>query len=150
MKKIEVKKEVVVSTKFVADDGTEFAHEDCCRQYEEAMARGSRTDELKKKLKLVKSFGALEIIALDGYDDAIIDVYNLETLDDVENLKDYLNAKYGDEHGTCTDLSKLTVGTQIMVFKEDDDDWYWIFGNGTIGDLLRMMLEQYNYTMSKS
>lgn len=139
MKKNEIKRtrtiEEVVRTEWIADDGEIFYNENECKKYEE-----SARFVLSKKLKRIVTCRADEI-NYDASDECNVEIYNIQTQEDLDNLKRWLYLKLKDcaySHCKYEDIEEkmknVTTGHEVIIQYYYDDDGFWIAGNGSIED----------------
>lgn len=142
-------REVVVRTEYVAEDGTVFRTEEECKKYEE-----SALFAISKELKRLTNgtISQSEINDNFSYDDTV-EIFNVDTEKDLENLKRYLYLKATKNGATensindcfhSTDgkrkeyvFSNVTCGHEVMVFWDYEEQWFWVYGNGSIDDYCR-------------
>lgn len=141
MKVKEIKEEKVVATKYIAEDGSVFWDEEECRKYEE-----SALFALSQALK-IKTFVKSECM-IDGADGEYVRVFEISTEKELEKLKRYLyfkategmsiyrDGKWYSDYDVASlpriDLSGLTYNHKIITFWNYEDDYCWIFGDGSL------------------
>lgn len=148
MKVNEVRKtetiEKLVRTEYIAEDGTVFRSEEECKKYEE-----SALFAISKELKRLTN-GAVSQSKINdnfSYDDTV-EIFNVETEKDLENLKRYLYlkaTKNGATENSINDcfnsidgkrnsyvFSNVTYGHEVMVFWDYEEQWFWVYGDGSI------------------
>lgn len=139
----------MVRTEYVAEDGTVFRTEEECKKYEE-----SALFAISKELKRLTNgtISQSEINDNFSYDDTV-EIFNVDTEKDLENLKRYLYLKATKNGATensindcfnSTDgkrkeyvFSNVTCGHEVMVFWDYEEQWFWVYGNGSIDDYCR-------------
>lgn len=147
MKVNEVKetREVVVRTEYVAEDGEVFRNEEECKKYEE-----SALFVVSKKLKRLtaKNVISQNDINDDCSEEEYVEIFDVQTEKDLENLRRYLYLKarkngaserslkecFSSEDGMRNDFvfDGVTYGHEVMIFWNYDDDWFWVYGDGSI------------------
>lgn len=127
-------REVVVRTEYIAEDGTVFRSEEECKKYEE-----SALFAISKELKRLdnKKNGASEY---DIYDECseedLVEIFNAETERDIENIRRYVylkalsNSSYVSK--SDVDLPNITLGHEVIVHWNYDQDRCWTIGDGSI------------------
>lgn len=162
MKVNEIKetKEVVVRTEYVAEDGSIFSTEDECRKYEE-----SAYFVIDKKLKRLNgNTSQNELIEEFSYDNRL-EIFDIQTQEDLDNLRRYLYIKlsmagYSDDHikgcfeSTTEDrvdyvFDGVTYGHEVMIFWNYDEDWFWVFKDGSLSGLYEYIKERYEKIINK-
>ena len=137
MRKEEIKetKEVVVGTKYIAEDGTVFYSSEECEKYEKSALFVTRS-----KLKVI-AITTEEYVSIDGCCDYEVEIFDIQTQEDLDNLKMYLhfsisnntyiniedrfeNSEYG--------FKGVTSGHEVMVWWDYEKDNFSIYGDGSI------------------
>ena len=137
--------EEVIRTEYIADDGQVFYDRNECKEYEE-----SALFALSKQLKrLTKD---TEISQYDINDECseeyAVEIFDIQNDHDLEILRRYLylkvkkngikenniNACFKSEDGKRTDyvFDNVTVGHEVMIFWNYEEDWFWVYGDGSI------------------
>ena len=141
---IKVTKEVVIRTEYVAEDGVVFYNEEECKKYEE-----SALFAVSKLLKrLTEEDCPKSNINDDLPCDDTVEIFDVQTEKDLENLKKYLYLKarkngasenYVEECFTSKDgkrnkyvFENVTIGHEVMIFWNYDKDWFWVYNDGSI------------------
>lgn len=135
--------EKLVRTEYIAEDGTVFRNEEECKKYEES-ALFAISKELKR---LTNNISQSEISDSFSYDDTV-EIFDVQTERDLENLRRYLYLKARNNGASessvnncfkSTDgkrnnyvFSNVTYGHEVMVFWNYDEDWFWVYGDGSI------------------
>lgn len=126
--------EKLVRTEYIAEDGTVFRSEEECKKYEE-----SALFAISKELKRLdnKKNGASEY---DIYDECseedLVEIFNAETERDIENIRRYVylkalsNSSYVSK--SDVDLPNITLGHEVIVHWNYDQDECWTIGDGSI------------------
>lgn len=147
MKTNEIKKtqEIVVRTEYVADDGVVFYSKEECEKYEES-ALFMASLQLKRIMKGDKDFTQYDIND-ECSDEYIVEIFNIENANDLENLGKYLRLKMLHNKATENSIEQcfksrdkrigfsfdgITVGHEVMIFWTYDEDWFWVYGDGSI------------------
>lgn len=126
--------EEVVRTEYIADDGEVFYNEEECKKYEE-----SARYVLSKKIKRILSCTEYDIDG-EASSEYEVDIFNVETQEDLDNLKRYIYLKIKDNYSSykfeelekC--MEKVTYGHEVIVHWCYDCDGIWVAGNGSIDD----------------
>ena len=147
MKRNEIKetREVVVRTEYVAEDGQVFYNEEECKKYEES-ALFAVSKELKKLN--VKKFNSVMDLIGEGNDDDEVEIFDIQTDRDLENLRRYLYLtlkKNGASESSVEEcfISKdgvrkdyvfdgITIGHEVIIGFSYDQDWFWTYKDGSI------------------
>lgn len=157
MKIKEIKKvvEQVVGVEYVAEDGTVFHNEQECKQYED-----SAMFVVKRKLKKLTTEWTSEYAFLEaGSDENELEIFDVQTQEDLDNLKRYLylkaikngaSDKSIQEAFTSVDgkrssfvFDNVTYGHEVMVFWSYDNDWFWVYGDGSLDGFYKWLKEKY-------
>ncbi len=147
MKRNEIKetREVVIRTEYVAEDGQVFYNEEECKKYEES-ALFAVSKELKKLN--VKKFNSVMDLIGEGNDDDEVEIFDIQTDRDLENLRRYLYLKatkngasessvkdcFTSEDGSRKDyvFDSVTKGHEVIICWSYDKDWFWVHRDGSI------------------
>ena len=136
-------REVVVRTEYIAEDGTVFRNEEECKKYEES-ALFAINKELKRTTEKVSQSDINDNLS---YED-MVETFDVQTERDLENLRRYLYLKMR-KNGASEDSVKecftskdgkrsnyvfdnVTTGHEVMIFWNYDEDWFWVYGDGSI------------------
>ena len=157
MKKNEVKKtiEQIIRTEYIADDGTIFYNEEECKAYEE-----SALFVVSKKLKkLNKEWTSENDFLESGSTENELEIFDVQTQEDLDTLKRYLylkaikngaKDKYIQECFTSVDgqrenfvFDNVTYGHEVMVFWSYDNDWFWVYGDGSLEGYCHLIKSKY-------
>ncbi len=135
MRTEEIKETKVIGTKYIAEDGTVFYSQEECEKYEK-----SALFVMKAKLKLIADTNEEEFSVGGCYDDAV-EVFDVQTQEDLDNLKAYLHLVLST-HGVrnCDDyfndseygFGKVTAGHEVIIWWSYDQDNFWIYGDGSV------------------
>lgn len=157
MKKNEIKKtiEQVISVEYIAEDGMIFYDEKECKKYEE-----SALFAVSNKLKRLNSrWTSIYDLNESGSEEEKLEVFDIQTKEDLENLKRYLyltlikhgvNEKtikecFTSESGNRKDFvfDGVTYGHEVMVFWSYDEDWFWVYKDGSLDGYFSWLREKY-------
>lgn len=144
MKVNEIKKTVeqVVRVEYVAEDGQIFYSKDECEKYEE-----SALFLVSKQLKKLNKKGMTQYTIFDECnDDCLVEIFDIQTERDLENLRRYLYLKSSQYYtdikyveGNFINFERMTVGHEVIIWWSYDNDSFWFYGNGSINDFLDMI-----------
>ncbi len=155
MKKNEIKKmvEQVVETQFVAEDGTIFYNESECREYEE-----SALFAVSKSLKrLTNKWTSIYDLNGEYCEENELEIFNIKTKEDLENLRRYLYLKLTKNGATETiikdvfssenrkefRLDNITIGHEVLIYWSYDGDWAWTYGDGSLEGYFNYLRSKY-------
>lgn len=147
MKINEIKKTVeqVVRTEYVAEDGTVFYDREECEIYEK-----SALCAINSKLKRLCGDGIGQPALFDfGYDEDIVEIFDVQTEEDLDNLRRYLYLtliKYNNDEAvkkaltppkdsnlnTATALYNITAGHEVIILWNYEHDYAWTYGDGSL------------------
>lgn len=165
MEKREIKRviEEVVRVEYVAEDGTVFYSEEECKKYEE-----SALFVVSNKLKRLTTKQTSIYDWLDeGSEECDLEIFDVQTDEDLSNLRRYLylkatsngaSEKYIKEAFTSVDgvkrkdfvFDNVTIGHEVMVFWSYDNDWFWVYKDGSLNGYFEWLKEKYTkITMPK-
>lgn len=153
MKKNEIKKTVeqVVRTEYIAEDGEVFTSEEECKKYEE-----SALFTVSKQLTRLAKTSHSAIID-DFSDDCDLEIFDIRTEKDLENLRRYLYLTLSLNHGgnaleSCFDskdgkrsdfvFSNVTYGHEVLIFFAYDRDWFWVYRDGSVRGLCEYITDR--------
>lgn len=133
MKRNEIKRTVeeVVRVEYIAEDGQVFRNEEEYKKYEES-ALFAVSKELKRLNKKPMSQYNINDDCSDEYE---VEVFDVQTEKDKENLMRYAylktkqNYSNADVNGV---FNNLTIGHEVILFWNYDQDYCWIIGDGSI------------------
>lgn len=162
MKINEIKKTVeqVVRVEYIAEDGTVFYNEEECKKYEE-----SALFVVSKKIKRLNREWISEYALIEaGSDENELEIFDVQTQEDLDNLKRYLylkaikngaKDKYIQEAFTSIDgkrdnfvFDNVTYGHEVMVFWSYDNDWFWVYGDGSLDGYCNWVKDKYKKIIS--
>ena len=157
MKKNEIKKTVeqVIRVEYVAEDGMIFHDEEECRRYEE-----SALFAVSKKLKRLSGAHTTPYdLNEDGSEDCRLEIFDVQTEKDLENLRRYLyltllkNGAHENNFKDCFTsddgrrkdcvFDGVTYGHEVMIFWSYDDDWFWVYKDGSLNGYFEWLREKY-------
>jgi hypothetical protein len=157
MKKNEIKKtiEQVIRVEYIAEDGMIFYDEKECEKYEESalFAVSNKLKRLNSRWTSIYEFNE------SGSEEEKLEVFDVQTEEDLENLKRYLyltlikhgvNEKTIKEYFTSESGSRkdfvfdgVTYGHEVMVFWSYDEDWFWVYKDGSLDGYFSWLREKY-------
>ena len=157
MKKNEIKKtiEQVVRVEYIAEDGTVFYSESECAEYEES-ALFVVSNQLKR---LSKKHTSIYDLNQDGCEENELEIFDIQTKEDLENLKRYLYLKLSKNGANETTIKSVfedgesrkdyvfggvTCGHEVMVFWSYDGDWAWTYKDGSLNGYFEWLRGQYD------
>jgi hypothetical protein len=163
MKKNEVKRtiEEVVRVEYIAEDGTVFSSEEECKKYE-----ASALFVVSKKVKkLSGKYSSVYSLLNDGSEENELEVFDVQTQEDLDNLKRYLYLtaiQNGATDKTISDAFKsesgrrkeyvfdsVTVGHEVLIFWSYDKEWFWVHRDGSLNAYLDWIRDNYNKIVNK-
>ena len=157
MKKNEIKRTVeqVVRVEYITDDGQVFYNEAEAKKYEES-ALFAVSNQLKR---LTKEGTSIYAFNEEGSDECDLEIFDVQTDKDLENLKRYLYlklAKNGAGETTINSIFKadnegrkdfvfdnVTIGHEVLVFWGYDNDWCWTYKDGSLEGYFSWLRDQY-------
>jgi hypothetical protein len=157
MKKNEIKRtiEEVVRVEYIAEDGQVFNREEECKKYEE-----SALFAVSNKLKRLSNKWTSHYDLLETYEEDELEIFDVQTDDDLENLRRYLylkatqngsSDKYIQDCFSSADGKRekyvfdgVTKGHEILIFWSYDKDWFWVYGDGSLEGYFDWVRERYN------
>lgn len=156
MNKIMKQVEELVRVEYIAEDGTVFSCEDECRKYEES-ALFVVSSKLKK---LTKNWTSEYSLLEAGSDENELEIFDVQTQEDLDNLKRYLYLKAIKNGSTDKSIQEafvsvdgkrnnfvfegVTYGHEVMVFWSYDNDWFWVYGDGSLEGYCQWIKEKYD------
>ena len=155
MRTEEIKETKVVGTKYIADDGTEFYSIEECEKYEK-----SALFVMKAKLKLIADTNEDEFSVGGCYDDAV-EVFDVQTREDLDNLKAYLHLVlsihgvrdfdnyFSKDSSFNFNFANVTFGHEVIIWWSYDQDHFWVYGNGSIDAYLDYVKQKALNTIDK-
>lgn len=157
MKKNEIKRtiEQVVSVEYIAEDGQVFYDEEEAKKYEE-----SALFAVSKKLKKLNNKDAsIYDLNEEGSDENRLEVFDVQTEEDLENLRRYLYLKLtknGASENNIKDcftsvnghredfvFDNVTIGHEVLIFWSYDEDWFWTYKDGSLEGYFSWLRDKY-------
>ena len=157
VKEIKETVETVVRTDYIAEDGTVFHSEEACKEYE-----GSALYAVTSQLKcLNRRMVTSEDVFPDGGCYGCIEVFNVETSNDLTLLKQYVqltmkqNCATDKEVEWCmsgggydrmentVSLKNLTYGHPVILFWSEDMDSCWACGDGSFAAMIAWIQDRF-------
>lgn len=147
--------EKLVRTEYIAEDGTVFSNEEECKKYEE-----SALFAISKELKRMGNENYLSHCDINDNCscDEKVEIFDIQTERDLENLRRYLYLilkKNGSSDDTVNDCFKskdgtrdkhvfdgVTAGHEVMIFWNYDEDWFWVYNDGSINGYCEFFREK--------
>lgn len=147
--------EKLVRTEYIAEDGTIFRSEEECKKYEE-----SALFAVNKELKRMgnKNYLSYYDINDDCSCDEKVEIFDIQTERDLENLRRYLylvlkkNGASDDAVNECFKskdgkreefvFENVTIGHEVMIFWNYDEDWFWVYNDGSINGYCEFFREK--------
>lgn len=161
MRKNEIKRtetiERVVRVEYIAEDGVIFYNEEECKKYEE-----SALFAVSNKLKRLSGKWASQYHLIEnGCEEDELEIFDVQTEDDLENLRRYLylramkngaSEKSIQECFTSPDgirrkdfvFDGVTIGHEVLIFWGYDNDWFWVYKDGSLDGYLSWIRDNYN------
>ena len=146
MRKNEIKRTVeeLVRIEYIAEDGTVFCDEDEAKKYE-----ASALFIVNNKLKRLTNKWTSQYSFNDAYsEDQELEIFDVQTEDDLENLRRYLYLKMAKNGASETSIKScftsengvrknyvfdnVTAGHEVLIFWSYDNDYFWVYGDGSI------------------
>lgn len=147
--------EKLVRTEYIADDGKVFRSEEECKKYEE-----SALFAISKGLKRLTEKDCVSQNDINddlSYDD-MVEIFDVQTEKDLENLRRYLYLKIR-KNGASEESVKecftskdgmrnkhvfdsVTAGHEVMIFWNYDEDWFWVYNDGSINGYCEFFREK--------
>lgn len=146
--------EEVVRVEYIAEDGQVFYNEEECKKYEE-----SALFAVSKQLKKLhtKSLSVYSLLA-EGCEDDEVEIFDIQTDKDLENLKRYLylkakkNGATEDGIKTCFTAENekrkdyvfdaVTKGHEVIICWSYDRDHFWVHRDGSIEGYLNYLRDR--------
>ena len=147
--------EKLVRTEYIAEDGTVFSNEEECKKYEE-----SALFAVNKELKRMGNKNYLSYCDIndDCSCDEKVEIFDIQTERDLENLRRYLylvlkkNGASDDAVNECFKskdgkreefvFENVTIGHEVMIFWNYDEDWFWVYNDGSINGYCEFFREK--------
>jgi hypothetical protein len=157
MRKHEIKRtiEEVVRVEYITEDGQVFYNEAEARKYEE-----SALFAVSKKLKrLCGKWTSIYDLIESGCDEDELEIFDVQTEEDLDNLRRYLYLKavhngaseknvyecFTSDNGNRKDFvfDGVTAGHEVMVFWSYDNDWFWVYRDGSLEGYFDWLRDRY-------
>lgn len=164
MKRNEIKRteEVLVRVEYIAEDGTVFHNEDECKKYEE-----SALFAVSSKLKRLTTKWTSQYDFYEHDDENELEIFDVQTDEDLENLRRYLYLKamkngasenYIKDAFTSVDgikrkdyvFDSVTIGHEVLIFWSYDNDWFWVYKDGSLNGYFEWLREKYNKIITEN
>ena len=158
MRKNEIKKTVeeIIGVEYIAEDGTIFNNKEECEKYEE-----SALFVVSNKLKRLNTKETnIEEFNVEGSCDCELEIFDIQTEEDLNNLRRYLYLKAitngatekGIKDAFTSDDGKrenyvfdnVTIWHEVMVFWSYDKDWFWVHKDGSLNGYFQLLKERYD------
>lgn len=143
--------EEVVGREYIAEDGEKFEYEEDCQRHEEAVYYSKL-----KKLN-TKEISLYDIID-EGSQDDEVEIFDIQTDEDLENLRKYLALKarhhganegnikecFSSKNGNRSDyvIDNVTKGHEVIICWNYEKDWFWTHADGSIEGYLNFLLNR--------
>ena len=146
----EVKEMRVVRVEYIAEDGEIFHTAEDCMNYEKSVLFVARKNLVKLNTKYMSVYNLLE----EGCDDTEIEVFDIQTEKDLDNLKKYLYLKARQNGAKEDDIEKsninnITSGHEVLIWWSYDNDFFYIYGNGSFEAYLNVIRKNFNRCIGK-
>lgn len=147
MKINEIKRTVeqVVRVEYIAEDGQVFKSEEECKKYEE-----SALFAVSKQLKrLHTKYLSIYDLINEGTDDCEVEIFDIQTDKDLENLRRYLyiklskkyrDSKYVEDY--FINFDQITTGHEVIIWWDCCDEGFWKYGDGSIEGYLSYLKDR--------
>lgn len=135
--------------RYISDDGYSFCDEESCRNHEKLKEIKNRVDEISPRLKRMTDDKEIYLNEFDDNadQDIKVEIFNIETEDDLKLLKEYVLLEAQINYGeTCksivseikqsikTEFTDVTCGHEVIVFWDWRGVWFWLYGDGSIDE----------------
>ena len=150
--KITRTEEVLVRIEYVAEDGQAFRSKEECEKYEE-----SALFAVSKQLKRLATTNIYALIG-DGCEDDEVEIFDVQTEKDLENLRRYLYLKARKNGATENSIKEcftaenenrkdyvfdnVTIGHEVIICWSYDRDWFWTHRDGSINGYLNFLRDR--------
>ncbi len=149
MKVNEIKKmvEQVVRVEYVADDGTVFYDKKECEKYEESALFAIQKNLKRLHVAPITQYDLIE----EGSDDSSLEIFDVQTEKDLENLKRYLYLVLSNNGVSETEInqyfekqfSNITIGHEVIIFWYYEDDGFYVYGDGSLNGYFEYVKNKY-------
>lgn len=145
--------EKIVRVEWIADDGVIFYDQEECRKYEE-----SALFAVSKRLKrLTHKWENVHDLIGEGTDECEVEIFDVQTEDDLENLRRYLYLKaiqngasensikgcFESEVRNDFTFDNVTAGHEVLIFWVYDTDWFWVYRDGSLDGYFSWVKDNY-------
>lgn len=136
--------EQVVRVEYIAEDGMVFKTQEECEAYEASALFIASQKVNALRLAIANEYDFVEA----GSEENLLEVFHIQTQADLDALKQYLYLRlskngasektikecFEDVSGTRANFvfSNVTPGHEVMIFWSYDEDWFWVYGDGSI------------------
>ena len=143
----------VVGTKYIAEDGTEFLSQEECEKYEHSALFVTRS-----KVRLIASTTEEEFAISGCYDD-IVEIFDVQTQEDLDNLKAYLHLMLSTHNTRDFDryfgesefgFNNVTIGHEVIIWWNYDQDHFWVYGDGSVDAYVKYAKEKALKSIAKN
>ena len=158
MRKNEIKKTVeeIVGVEYIAEDGTVFNNKEECEKYEKSalFVVNNKLKRLNTKETYINDFND------EGSCDCELEIFDIQTEEDLNNLRRYLYLKAITNGATEKDIKdaftsddgkrenyvfdNVTIGHEVLVFWSYDKDWFWVYKDGSLNGYFESLKERYD------
>ena len=144
--------EELVRIEYIAEDGEVFKSEEECKKYEESALFAVRKQ--LKKLNTSSIYGLLG----DGNEDDEVEIFDIQTEKDLENLRRYLYLKARKNGATEYSIKEcftaetenrkdyvfdnVTSGHEVIICWSYDKDHFWLHRDGSIEGYLSYLRDK--------
>lgn len=144
--------------RYISDDGYSFCDEESCRNHEKLKEIKNRVDEISPRLKRMTDDKRIYLNTVDdnSNQDTTVEIFNIETEDDLKLLKEYVLLEAQINYGeTCesivseikqsikTQFTGVTCGHEVMIFWDWRCTWFWLYGDGSIDGYCNCLKEEF-------
>lgn len=146
--------EEVIRIEYIAEDGEIFRNEEECKKYEES-ALFAVSKQLKRlHIKPLNAYSLLD----EGCEDDEVEIFDIQTDRDLENLKRYLYLKAKKNgaseqsvkecftacgHRNDFVIDNVTKGHEVIIRWSYDNDWFWTHRDGSIEGYLSFLRDKW-------
>ena len=158
MRKNEIKKTVeeIIGVEYVAEDGTVFNNMEECEKYEKSalFVVSNKLKRLTTKETYINDFND------EGSCDCELEIFDIQTEEDLNNLRRYLYLKAITNGATEKDIKdaftsddgkrenyvfdNVTIGHEVLVFWSYDKDWFCVYKDGSLNGYFESLKERYD------
>ena len=158
MRKNEIKKTVeeIIGVEYIAEAGTVFNTVEECEKYEKSalFVVSNKLKRLTTKETYINDFND------EGSCDCELEIFDIQTEEDLNNLRRYLYLKAITNGATEKDIKdaftsddgkrenyvfdNVTIGHEVLVFWSYDKDWFWVYKDGSLNGYFELLKERYD------